>query len=188
MGDLNLNVSYDSNTLNNAPAAFFNAVNYVSNLFDSLFNKHVLVNVEIGYGTFPLDNSMVPALRESEQNHVTSVGYSQVVQHLVNQGAPGSGTLSASSPVSGVLLMGSAQEKALGLLGASSSLDGWVGVASDATSCNRPADRGASVRRPYPAPASTTSWVCWSTKSPRSWVDDSGQLAGTRVWLDEKRH
>src|SRR5205085_7560654 len=49
------------------------------------------------------------------------------------RGAPGSGTLSTSSPISGVLLIGSAQEKALGLLGASSSLDGWVGIASDAT-------------------------------------------------------
>ena len=130
---MNLNISYDSNTLNNAPAAFFNAVNYVRDSFDALFTNNVTVNVEVGYGTFPLDNSIVPALGESEQNHVTSVGYSQVVQHLVNEGAPGSGTLSASSPISGVLLMGSAEEKALGFLGASSSLDGWVGIASDAT-------------------------------------------------------
>src|SRR5256714_14620484 len=130
---MNLNISYDPNTLNNAPAAFFSAVNYVRNLFGPLFTNNVTVNVEIGYGTFPLDNSIVPALGESEQNHVTSVGYSQVVQHLVNGGAPGSGTLSASSPIPGFLTMGSAQEKALGLLGASNSLDGWVGVASDAT-------------------------------------------------------
>ena len=61
---MNLNISYDSNTLNNAPAAFFNAVNYVSNLFDSLFTNNVTVNVEIGYGTFPRDNSIVPALGE----------------------------------------------------------------------------------------------------------------------------
>ena len=130
---MNLNISYDSNTLNNAPAAFFDAVNYVSNLFDSLFTNNVTVNVEIGYGRFPLDGSIVPALGESEQNHVTSVGYSQALQHLANQGAPGSGTLSALSPISGVLLMGSAQEKALGWVGASGSLDGWVGLASDAT-------------------------------------------------------
>ncbi len=130
---MNLNISYDPNTLNNAPATFFSAVNYVRNFFDSLFTNNVIVNVEIGYGTFPLDNSIVPALGESEQNHVTSVGYSQIVQDLVHQGAPGSGTLSASSPISGVLIMGSAQEKALGLLGASSILDGWVGIASDAT-------------------------------------------------------
>jgi len=130
---MNLNISYSSNTLTNAPAAFFSAVNYVREIFDSLFTNNVTVNVEIGYGRFPLDNSIVPALGESEQNHVTSVGYSQVVQDLVNQGAPGSGILSASSPISGVLIMGSAQEKALGLLGASSILDGWVGIASDAT-------------------------------------------------------
>jgi hypothetical protein len=130
---MNLNISYDSNTLNNAPAAFFSAVNYVRDLLDGLFTNNVTVNVELGYGRFPLDNSIVPALGESEQNHVISVGYSQASQHLVNEGAPGSGTLSATSPISGLLLMGSAQEKALGLLGASSSLDGWVGIASDAT-------------------------------------------------------
>src|SRR5207248_139793 len=130
---MNLNISYSSNTLTTAPAAFFSAVNYVVNAFDSLFTNNVTVNVQIGYGTFPLDNSIVPALGESEQNHVTAIGYTQVVQHLLNEAAPGSGTLSASSPISGVLLMGSAEEKALGLLGASSSLDGWVGIASDAT-------------------------------------------------------
>ena len=130
---MNLNVSYDPNTLNNAPAAFFSAINYVRNFFDSLFTNNVTVNVEIGYGTFPLDNSIVPALGESEQNHVTSLGYSELVQHLVNEGAPGSGTLSASSPISGVLLTGSAEEKALGFVGTSNSLDGWVGIASDAT-------------------------------------------------------
>src|SRR5205085_9257492 len=130
---MNLNISYSSNTLTNAPAAFFSAVNYVREIFDSLFTNNVTVNVEIGYGRFPLDNSIVPALGESEQNHVTSVGYSQVVPHLLNEGAPGSGTLSASSPISGFLTMGSAQEKALGLLGASNTLAGWDGVASDAT-------------------------------------------------------
>ena len=102
---MNLNISYSSNTLTNAPAAFFSAVNYVVNAFDSLFTNNVTVNVQIGYGTFPLDNSIVPALGESEQNHVTAIGYSQVVQHLLNEAAPGSGTLSASSPISGVLPM-----------------------------------------------------------------------------------
>src|SRR5437764_13000796 len=130
---MNLNISYSSNTLTNAQAAFFSAVNYVVNAFDSLFTNAVTVNVQIGYGTFPLDNSIVPALGESEQNHVTSVGYSQVVQHLLNEGAPGSGTLSASSPISGLLIIGSAQEKALGCLRPSTSPDGWVGLASAPT-------------------------------------------------------
>jgi hypothetical protein len=88
---MNLNISYDSNTLNNAPAAFFSAVNFVRNLFDSSFTNAVTVNVEIGYGRFPLDNSIVPALGESEQNNVATVAYSQVVQHSLDQGAPGRG-------------------------------------------------------------------------------------------------
>ena len=38
---MNLNISYDPNTLNNAPAAFFSAVNYVRNLFGPLFTNNV---------------------------------------------------------------------------------------------------------------------------------------------------
>jgi hypothetical protein len=60
---MNLNISYDSNTLNNAPAAFFSAVNYVRDLFDSLFTNNVTLNVELGYGIFPLDGSIVPGAR-----------------------------------------------------------------------------------------------------------------------------
>ena len=41
---MNLNISYSSNTLTNAPAAFFSAVNYVVNAFDSLFTNAVTVN------------------------------------------------------------------------------------------------------------------------------------------------
>src|SRR5260221_5173823 len=48
-------------------------------------------------------------------------------------GAPGVGTLHSSSPIGGTLLMGAAEQKALGLTGASTSLDGWVGIASNAT-------------------------------------------------------
>ncbi len=38
---MNLNISYSSNTLTNASAAFFSAVNYVVNAFDSLFTNAV---------------------------------------------------------------------------------------------------------------------------------------------------
>src|SRR5437763_4817572 len=130
---MNLNISYDANTLRNAPSAFFNAVNYVVNLFDSVFTTNVTVNIEIGYGNFPYDNSVVPALGESEQNNLAFANYNQVEQQLIGQGAPGANILPGVSPVPGSLVMGSAQEKALGLIGASSSLDGWVGIASNAT-------------------------------------------------------
>ena len=59
---MNLNITYDQNTLNSAPAAFFSAVNYVVSAFDANFTNNVTVNIKIGYGYFPYDNSPVPAL------------------------------------------------------------------------------------------------------------------------------
>jgi hypothetical protein len=130
---MNLNITYDQNTLNSAPAAFFSAVNYVVSAFDANFTNNVTVNIKIGYGNFPYDNSPVPALGESEQNGLAWGNYSQVRQALISEGAPGSNTLPSTSPLGGSLVLDSAQEKALGLIGPSSALDGWVGIASDAT-------------------------------------------------------
>ena len=130
---MNLNITYDSNTLNSAPSGFFSAVNYVVGLFNATFTNNVTVNIEIGYGTFPYDNSTVPALGESEQNGLVWGNYSQVRQALINEAVPGASTLLSSSPLRGNLAIDSAQEKALGLIGASTTLDGWVGIASEAT-------------------------------------------------------
>ena len=130
---MNLNITYDANTLKNAPSAFFTDVNYVVNLFDTTFTNNATVNIEIGYGNFPYDNSVVPALGESLQNNLVYANYSHTLQQLTNEGAPGVNTLFGTAPISGSLVMASAQQKALGLIGASSSLDGWVGIASDAT-------------------------------------------------------
>src|ERR1700730_12136637 len=123
---MNLNITYDQNTLNSAPAAFFSAVNYVVSAFDANFTNNVTVNIKIGYGNFPYDNSTVPALGESEQNGLAWVYNSQVRQALISEGAPGSNTLPSMSPLGGSLVLDSAQEKALGLIGPSSALDGWV--------------------------------------------------------------
>ena len=134
---MNLNITYDQHTLNAAPSGFFGAVNYVVSLFDATFTNNVTVNVEIGYGTSPYDNSTVPPLGESQQNGLAFGNYSQVRQALVNEGVPGSSTLPATSPLTGRLVLGSAEEKALGIIGASSALDGWVGIASEATLSQR---------------------------------------------------
>jgi hypothetical protein len=129
---MQLNVTYDANTLATAPSEFFTAVNYVVALFDATFTNTATVSVEVGYGDFPFDGSPLTSdLGESQQNHIVSAGYSQVRQALVDENAPGASTLPSSSPISGTLQLGSAEEKALGLIGASSALDGWVGIASD---------------------------------------------------------
>src|ERR1051325_2055419 len=86
---MNLNISYDATTLSTAPSGFFSAVNYVVNLFNATFTANVTVNIQIGYGTFPYDNSAVPALGESMQNNLAFVNYGQAARQLVAEGAPG---------------------------------------------------------------------------------------------------
>src|SRR5260221_11532073 len=128
-----LNVTYDAITLATAPSGFYSAVNYVVALFDATFTNNATVNIEVGYGDFPYDGSPLTSyLGINQQNNIVSANYSQVRQALVNDGAPGASTLPSSSPIRGQLELGSAQEKALGLIGPSSALDGWVGIASDA--------------------------------------------------------
>src|SRR5216683_1134605 len=130
---MNVNVTYDTNTLTTAPSDFFIAVNYVVSLFDTTFTNNASINIEVGYGDFPYDGTQLTSyLGESQQNNIVSASYSQVTQALVNDSASGASTLPSSSPISGRLQVGSAQEKALGLIGTNGTLDGWVGIASDA--------------------------------------------------------
>src|ERR1700676_1424326 len=104
---MNLNITYDQNTLNSAPAAFFSAVSYVVSAFDANFTNNVTVKIKIGYGNSPYDNSTVPALGESEQSGLAWGNYSQVRQALINEGAPGSSTLPSTSPLGGSLVVSS---------------------------------------------------------------------------------
>src|SRR6266478_748607 len=91
---MQLNVTYDAVTLATAPSAFFSAVNYVVTLFDATFTNNATVNIEVGYGVFPYDNSqLVYYLGLNEQNNIVSASYSQVRQALVNEGADGASTL-----------------------------------------------------------------------------------------------
>src|SRR6059058_6387918 len=112
---MNLNISYDSATQGSAPPSFFSAVNYVVALFDATFTNNATVNIEVGYGAFPFDGSTVPPLAESMQANLVFGNYAQVRQALLNEGAPGATTLPTASPLNGGLVLGSAQERALGL-------------------------------------------------------------------------
>ena len=131
---MNLQISYTAQAQTTAPAAFFNAVNYVVNLFDATFTNNVTVSIQVGYGNFPLPlGGTVQPLGESEQNVVTPVSYSQVRNALLAEGAAGSATLPANAPIGGSLELPTAQEKALGIIPSNNALDGWIGIASSAT-------------------------------------------------------
>jgi hypothetical protein len=130
---MNLNITYDSSTLSTAPATFFTAVNYVANLYDTTFTNNVTVNIEVGYGDLPSDNSVVPPLGESNFYYDYGLSYPHVRQILLNENAPGSSTLPSTAPIGGNLTINTAEEKALGLIGVSTALDGSVSIASNAT-------------------------------------------------------
>ena len=71
---MQLNVTYDAITLATAPSGFFSAVNYVVALFDATFTNSATVNIEIGYGDFPLDGSpLFSFLGLNEQNNIVPV-------------------------------------------------------------------------------------------------------------------
>jgi hypothetical protein len=136
---LDINVIYGEGAANGAaPSGFYTAVNYVVSYFDDLFTNKVTININLGYGAIldPYTNSYENIgsgdLSESFRNNEMPQSYSSVVAALQAEQAPGSSALPAISPLSGSLYMGSADAQALGLDGASSALDGAVGVSASA--------------------------------------------------------
>ena len=134
---MNINVIYGRGAANNAaPAGFYSAVNYVVNYYDTLFTNNVTTNVNIGYGSIldPYTNTYSflssGALGESYRNNEIIYSYAATKNALVAENAPGASALPSTSPVPGSLYLGSAQAKALGFNGASSTLDGAIGIAS----------------------------------------------------------
>jgi hypothetical protein len=134
-----INIIYGEGAANGtAPSGFYSALNYVVSYFDDLFANNVTININLGYGAIldPYKNSYENIssgdLSESFRNNEMPQSYIGVVAALQAEQAPGSSALPAISPLSGSLYMGSADAKALGLDGASTALDGAVGVSASA--------------------------------------------------------
>ncbi len=68
---------------------------------------------------------------ESYENNENIANYAATRNVLLSENAPGASTLPSSSPDPGNLYMGSAEAKAFGFLGASSTLDGSVGISAN---------------------------------------------------------
>ena len=138
---MNLNIIYVGGAANNAaPSGFYNAVNYVANLYDSLFTNNVTVNIDVSYGSIlGLSGTLSPVTKGLGLS--VSVGYGVVSYAstrnvLLSENAPGSSTLPSISPEpsSYSLHMTNAEAKALGFLSATdSAIDGSVGFNSTAT-------------------------------------------------------
>lgn len=128
-----INVVYDA-SVNSAPAGFTAAVAQVVSYFESHFSNPVTVTIDVGYGEIGGQALGSNALGESE-TYLTSVSYAQLQTDLVqNANAIGAtaaaASLPATSPVNGQFWVSTAEARALGITGATSPVDGYVGFSS----------------------------------------------------------
>lgn len=130
-----INVVYDSSVAN-APSGLTAAVAAVVSYYESVITTPVSITIDVGYGEIAGQSLGSGALGESE-TYLTSVSYAALQGALVkNADAIGDTAAAASlptaTPVSGQFWVSTAEAKALGLAGASTSVDGYVGFASNA--------------------------------------------------------
>jgi hypothetical protein len=132
-----INVIYGQGAANNAaPSGLYTAVNYVVSYYDSLFTNNVTININVGYGSIldPYTNTYSKLSSGDiggSYDVETSTSYAATTYALLSENAPGASTLPSSSPDLGSLYISLAEAKALGLLGASSTLDGSVGISAN---------------------------------------------------------
>ncbi len=133
-GSFVINVTYDQ-APSTLPSGFVAAINYVVSYYESIFTSSATVNIDVGYGEIDGQSLGSGALGESE-TYIDSDSYSQVVTALKSNATSSAqqaayATLPATSPLTnGTLWLATAEEKALGLIPASSDIDGYVGFSS----------------------------------------------------------
>src|SRR6266702_1517719 len=130
-----LNIVYDT-SVNSAPAGFKTAINAVAQFFQSHFYDNVTVNINVGYGEVN-GQAMSPSALGNSLTFLNTYTYAQVKNALTTDAKTSDdstavATLPASSPApgGGTYWVSTAEAKALGLAGASSNIDGYVGFSS----------------------------------------------------------
>jgi Ca2+-binding RTX toxin-like protein len=132
---LNINVTYDS-SVGTAPAGFTNVVAQVVQYFQSHFNDPVTININVGYGEVGGSRLAAGALGESS-TYLASVSYAAMTSALATDQTTAAdssavASLPGSNPNGGAYWVSTAEGKALGLVGPSTSPDGYVGFTSSA--------------------------------------------------------
>ena len=129
-----IDIDWDSSVAN-APSGFVTAVNSVVSFYESHFSNPITITIDVGYGEIAGQALGAGDLGESE-TYLTSVTYTQLQTALVtNANAIGdtaaAASLPSTSPVSGAQYwIPTAEAQALGLAGASTSIDGYAGFSS----------------------------------------------------------
>src|SRR6266550_3755221 len=127
---LSINISYDS-SVNSAPSGFMAAISYVVSYIESQFNDPISINIAVGFGEVAGTTLGAGSLGESE-TFISNYSYSQIriaisadAKSAVDASVVTS--LPVTNPTGGTFKLPTAEAKALGLAGASGSLDGYVG-------------------------------------------------------------
>jgi hypothetical protein len=135
---MDINVTFDSSAIT-APAGFETDVEAVAKFYDSQFSNPITINIDVGWGEIDGQALSADDLGESESNYTTTpYSYAQIKDALDNsaltsQAQAAVATLPGPDPTGGGAFgMTTAEAKALGLMGASSAIDGYAGFTSEA--------------------------------------------------------
>lgn len=129
-----INITYDA-SVGGAPAGFTAVIGQAVQFLESQYTDPVTINISVGYGEVggsALGNGTLGA----SQTYLANYTYSQIYNALAADATTANDTtavasLPGASPVpSANYWVSTAQAKALGLMGASSATDGFVGFSS----------------------------------------------------------
>jgi hypothetical protein len=129
-----INVTFDS-SVGSAPAGFIATVDAVVQFYETQFADPITVNIDVGYGEVDGQALSPGALGESI-TFLNSFSFSQLRSALAADATTAAdqtavASLPSSNPAGTAnFWVATAEAKALGLAGASSSLDGFVGFSS----------------------------------------------------------
>ena len=175
---MNFNIIYDT-SVNSAPAAFKTAITAVVQFFQNTFTNPITVTIDVGYGEVNGQSLPSNALGAS-LTYFNSSSYSQIRTALAQHASSADqvsavNSLPAGDPVGGGnYWVSTAHAKALGLAGASSAIDGYVGFGSsfafdydnsNGVSAGTSSERNADTSEWKRSPAGAGS-NCWSAKPP----------------------
>ncbi len=126
-----INITWDSSVAS-APAAFKTDVMDAVKYYESLFTNPVTINIDVGYDEIA-GNTLEPGDLGESDAELNTVPYAKVLAALESHDTNATdasvlASLPATAPVSGSIVMSTAEEKALGLISATgTALDGYVG-------------------------------------------------------------
>jgi hypothetical protein len=154
---LNIDLTFDQPT-NSLPAGFVASLDAVAQFYDSLFTNPITVNIDVGYGeignTTP-PTTLGPGVLGESEAYFNQFSYSQIKSALVADATSAdqvsaANSLPAADPTNGGnFWVSTAEAKALGLMGASSAIDGYVGFSNSVAFTYNTTNGGAVAAGTY---------------------------------------